>query len=646
MIDRFDKQRTVDVICMGRVAVDLYAEQIGANLDEATSFKRYLGGCAGNISVGCSRLGLRSSLLSCTGDDDMGLFIRKQLSKENVDQRLMSIVPNHLTGLVLLGVNPPDRFPLMFYRENCADMQISKNQCQEAVFANTKALVLTGNCLSTVQMRAVSDHALTCAKRSKTAIVLDIDYRPTLWGLMPKGDGETRYKASEQVSKYYQHVLPYCDLIVGTQEEICIAGGQDDVQTALRRIRELTAGLIVVKTGSAGCEMYPSAIDQPVSIEGYEVSVLNVLGAGDAFISGFLRGWLRGQSLLTCATYANACGAIAVSRHGCSPAMPSYEEMREFIAQYDDGINTSGWTKINQLHRHVGRGFDPDQPLYILAFDHRLQFESSCFVNAVKEVKIRQFKQHVYKGFLQVAKQQPFAAMLLDTTYGQEILNDANQQSMMIGVPIEMAGSLPVRWLGGKSLYQTLLSQPAHWFVKVMWHFHPDMDYAIRQQQLNQLSHLHQVCCQLGRQWMLEFVVPDEYSANALDVVTTIRRVYQNGIQPTWWKLAALTNRNDWLSVQSEILQNDSQARVILMGGQCKALECYQSRFSAAKDIDCVSGFAIGRSIFWQPWQDWCDDKISLQDVEMQVAANYQAFIDLWQKQQRVVNKDKSYVNA
>ncbi len=646
MSDRFDSKRSIDVICMGRVAVDLYAEQIGANLDEATSFKRYLGGCAGNVSVGCSRLGLQSSLLSCTGDDDMGLFLRNQLSKEGVDQRLMAIVPNHLTGLVLLGVNPPDRFPLMFYREQCADMQISANQCQEKDFVNAKAMMLTGNCLSSDEMRRVSEVALTCAKRSKTAIVLDIDYRPTLWGLMPKGDGETRYTSNEAVSQYYQRVLPYCDLIVGTEEEICIAGGHDDVMMSLHAIREFTSALIVMKTGAAGCQMYPQSIDQPVNIEGFDVEVLNVLGAGDAFISGFLRGWLRGQSLLTCATYANACGALAVSRHGCSPAIPSYDEMRQFISAYDSGVSDEDWSSINRLHQCIGQNFNPDTPMFVLAFDHRLQFESSCFVRAVLADKIRQFKEHVYKGFLQVAKQQPFAAMLLDPIYGQQSLIDANRQGMSIGVPIELAGSLPVRWLGGRSLYHTLLKQPAHWFVKVMWHFHPDMGYVLRQQQLNQLIHLHDVCCQLGRQWMLELIIPDEYAANVHDMVTTIRHVYQNHVYPTWWKLAPMSSLEDWMSIQTEMLHYDNQARIIMLGGQCRDIEHYQSAFKQAQDVDCVAGFAIGRSIFWQSWLDWCEGKITLEDVEVCTARNYQALIDLWQSQQRVSHRDESYVNA
>ena len=113
---RFDKSRPFDLICMGRVAVDFYADQIHSPLEHAQSFSRYLGGCAGSISVGTSRLGLKSAMFSCVGTDDMGVFLRNQLQFEGVDTSLLRSTPDHLTGLVVLGVSPPDRFPLIFYR--------------------------------------------------------------------------------------------------------------------------------------------------------------------------------------------------------------------------------------------------------------------------------------------------------------------------------------------------------------------------------------------------------------------------------------------------------------------------------------------------------------------------------------------------
>lgn len=647
MNKRYDESRSLDVISMGRVAVDLYSEQIGAGLDEASSFRRYLGGCAGNIAVGSSRLGLRSALLSCTGDDDMGRFLRKQLQHEGVDQALMATCPDHLTGLVLLGVNPPDHFPLIFYRDNCADMQIDSSQCDTDVFAQARAFLLTGTCLSTESMRQVSHHATALAKQQGCAVVLDIDYRPVLWGLTAKGDGENRYVKSERVSAELQALMPQCDVIVGTEEEYCIAGGSEHLDFALQAVRELSGAMLVVKRGDKGCQIFTHSLHQALEIHGFNVDVLNVLGAGDAFISGFLRGWLRGQSLTTCGIYANACGALAVSRHGCSTAIPSYDEMRAFIANHDQGLTLENRGLIKRLHARLDRSIDSTQPMLICAFDHRIQFESSCYVHAINKNSISAFKHQVYQGFLQVAQQHTHCAMILDSVYGERDLFDANQRGIDIGVPIELAGSMPVNWLGGESLYHTLLSQPKHWFVKVLWHFHPAMDYALRQQQMKRLIELNEVCCQLGRQWMLELIIPDDYPANGSDVCSIINQVYANALRPSWWKMAPLSSRDEWHLVAAAIHAQDALARIVLLGGNCRDISDYAPVFALAKQSESVTGFAIGRSVFWQAWVDWCEGTIELADVSTRVALRFEQLVEMWASATKPVSdKEKSYVKA
>ena len=326
----FATDREIDVICMGRVAVDLYAEQIGAALEDAETFRKYLGGCAGNIAVGSSRAGLKSAMFSCVGTDAMGKFLKQELVRENVDISQVSETNSHLTGLVLLGVNPPDRFPLIFYRENCADMQLHKQNVDACFLSLAKALLITGTGLSTDSMRSTTHHAVDLARFAGTRIIMDLDYRPVLWKLTAQGDGETRYQSSTLVSQHYQHMLPKCDLIVGTEEEIQIAGQSDNLAQALTNIRKFTQAPIVCKRGANGCQIYLHDLNAPISVPSYPTTVLNVLGAGDAFISGFMRGLLRGEDWETCARYGNAAGAIVVSRHGCAPAMPTFMEIRSY----------------------------------------------------------------------------------------------------------------------------------------------------------------------------------------------------------------------------------------------------------------------------------------------------------------------------
>jgi len=331
----FDSTRPLDVICMGRVAVDLYAEQINCSLNQASSFKKYLGGCAGNIAVGAARLGLKSAIFSCIGQDEMGIFLKRELQKEGVNVDLLTETVNHLTGLVLLGIQPPDHFPLMFYRNDCADMQIQMHSIQSSDLLQTKSLLITGTGLSTQAMRNTTMHVVRMARENETIVILDLDYRPVLWGLTSIGDGERRYYPSQEVSDHYQHILSFCDLLVGTEEEICIAGGNIDVSAALQQIRRLTAAPIVVKLGEKGSIVYFSDLDKPFRTRSFPVDVLNILGAGDGYMAGLLAGLLKGKSWEKATTYANASGALVVTRHGCAPAIPYEKELDYFIHHYD-----------------------------------------------------------------------------------------------------------------------------------------------------------------------------------------------------------------------------------------------------------------------------------------------------------------------
>jgi 5-dehydro-2-deoxygluconokinase len=182
-------------------------------------------------------------------------------------------------------------------------------------------------------MCTTTHHAVLSAKSVKTRVIFDLDYRPVLWGLTDIGDGETRFKISNAVSLHYQKILPLCDLIIGTEAEILIAGQTHSLKQALINIRSITSSPLVLKSGEQGCCIYLNDLSNPITAPAFPVNVLNVLGAGDAFMSGFLRGLLRGQSWETCAQYGNASGAIVVTRHGCAPAMPYFHEIETFITE-------------------------------------------------------------------------------------------------------------------------------------------------------------------------------------------------------------------------------------------------------------------------------------------------------------------------
>lgn len=196
-----DKQKKLDVICMGRIAVDLYGQQIGARLEDMSSFAKYLGGSSGNVAYGTAIQGLKSSMLARVGDEHMGRFIREELQRVGCDTSHLITDKERLTGLVILGIKDEDTFPLIFYRENCADMAITPDDFSEEYIASARCLAITGTHLSHPKTRAAVLKALEYAKRNGVKTAIDIDYRPVLWGLTSLGDGETRFIESDKVTE-------------------------------------------------------------------------------------------------------------------------------------------------------------------------------------------------------------------------------------------------------------------------------------------------------------------------------------------------------------------------------------------------------------------------------------------------------------
>jgi len=643
----FENRRSLDLICMGRVAVDLYAEQVHSPLEDAQSFRKYLGGCAGNTAVGTARLGLKSAMFSCVGTDDMGVYLRNTMEKEGVDTSLLRNSPEHLTALVLLGVSPPDRFPLIFYRENCADMQILPSDANPEIFKNAKALLITGTGLSTPSMREATRQAVKVAKESGCAVILDIDYRPVLWGLTDAGDGETRFVASKTVTQELQPFLAELDLIVGTEEEILIAGSESyetgTLESCLAAIRKQSSSTVVLKRGAEGCEVFSPESSTPISARSFPIEVLNILGAGDAFMSGFLRGWLRNENLETCALYGNACGALVVTRHGCSPASPSFAEIEYFISNFDNFSNLAQhphqtfWSKMNQLHlrTELRQPQNPERPVWeellILAYDHRTQFEDSCRENDLPLDLISTFKEQVYKGFQKVheANKNKGLAILIDLEYGQTILNNSADADCVIGVPIEKAGAFPLSWLKYGSLYQQLLERPVGWFVKVLWHFHTQMSPEEKEVQLSQLRKLNEVCTALKRKLMIELIIPEDFPEIGSSLGETMSEVYQAGISPFWWKFTALDTEKEWQNMTATLDKYDPDVGVIILGKNAP-IEQFKTWFSVARSTPHTCGFATGRSIFWEAWEQFADGKIKKTEIANAIAQRYQSVLNIW----------------
>ena len=628
--------RQLDVVTVGRSSVDLYGEQVGGRLEDMASFAKYVGGCPTNIAVGTARLGLRSALITRVGDEHMGRFIKEQCAREGVDVSGIVTDPQRLTALVILGIRDKDTFPLIFYRENCADAALSEADIDEELIARAKAVVVTGTHFSTATLDAASRKAMRLAKAHGGKVVLDIDYRPVLWGLTGHGLGEERFVASDEVTAHLKRILPECDLVVGTEEEIHIAGGSTDTMAAIRAVRQAAPeALIVVKRGPMGCTAFPAAIpagiDEGVSGPGFPVEGFNVLGAGDAFMSGFLRGWLRDLPLAECCRLANACGAFAVSRHGCAPAVPSWAELAGFLESGSEHHRLREDKALEQVHWATNRDREWPQVL-AFAFDHRAQFEELCARHGAGLDRIPHFKRLALSAAMMTADGRGDGGILLDGRFGQDALDQATGKGLWIGRPVELPGSRPLRFESGANLGCTLREWPAEHCVKCLVFYHPDDPAELRAEQERQVLILADACRRTGHDLLLE-VIPSKSAAPVDDrtLSRAITRFYELGVHPDWWKLPHPGSDAAWTGISGAIARHDPHCRGVLLLGLDAPESELVAAFAVARRHPVCKGFAIGRTIFGGPAEDWLARRINDQQAIQAMATAYRRLIDAWE---------------
>jgi 5-dehydro-2-deoxygluconokinase len=626
-------ERSLDVITLGRSSVDLYGEQVGGPLETMQSFAKYVGGCPTNIGVGTSRLGLKSAVITRVGDEPMGRFIRQTLAAEGVDVSQVSTDPERLTALVILGIRDSDTFPHIFYRENCADMAIEEDHIDPGFIASAKAIVVTGTHFSRPNVEAASRAAVRYARDACTSVVLDIDYRPVLWGLTGHEAGEERFVANEEVTRRLQSILPDCDLIVGTEEEVHITGGSTDTRQALLNIRELTAAVIALKRGPLGCVVYtgdiPEELEQGIKGPGFSVQVFNTLGAGDAFMSGLLRGWLRDEPWERCCHYANACGAMVVSRHGCAPAIPSWGEMILFIEQGSAVTPLRLDPTLNHIH-HATTRYGQWPEVCALAFDHRSQFEAIADRNGVDRKRISKFKDLVCEAAVRSSENVDNIGVIIDGRYGFESLARVTGSGAWVARPVELPGSRPLEFEAGDNVGLDLLSWPQEQIVKCLVFYHPDDMPDLRQQQEEKLQALYEACRITNHELLLEVIPPVDTDVTHDTMARALDNLYIRGIFPDWWKLPPQATREAWSQIAAVIEKHDSLCRGVVLLGLGATEDELKLGFELASGQPLCKGFAVGRSVFHSPAEQWFAGEIGDNEVIEQVEANYTRLVQLW----------------
>ena len=325
-----------DVLTIGRSSIDLYSQDIGAPFNDIKGFDAFVGGSPLNIAVGCARLGVDASLLSGVGDDKVGTFILNFLENEGVNTHCIPTIKGTRSSAVVLGIEPPDKFPLVYYRDNAADSQITIDDVIKAKINDYKIVLLNGTALNIEPTRSATFFAAEVADKNDIDVVLDLDFRADQWH---------DYRA---FGLTIRALLPKVKIAIGTEEEILAATMSStsqvtikdqqisapeikgDIDSSIQQLLALGIETLIVKRGSAGASIhYPDGSKKDVP--GFPVEILNVLGAGDAFASGFLYGILQDWDLYKSCRMGNASGAQVVTKKGCANFMPYLNESMSFI---------------------------------------------------------------------------------------------------------------------------------------------------------------------------------------------------------------------------------------------------------------------------------------------------------------------------
>ena len=308
-----------DVLTIGRVGIDLYPLQSNVALDKVEAFKKGIGGSPTNVAIAAARHGLRAAVITRTGIDPFGQFIKDELIRLGVSDEYVFGVKGLNTPVVFAEIFPPDNFPLYYYREPIApDLIIEPQELDLEAIKRAKIYWSTLTGLSEEPSRS-AHYAGWNARAAGALTVLDLDYRPTLW--------ESPAAASAQISKALEKV----SIVIGNLEECKLATSESDPDCVADALLSKGADIAVVKMGPIG--VLAKSHNETVIKLPHPIKVLNGLGAGDSFGGAFCYGLLEGWDLDRVITFANMAGAINASRSDCSTAMPTTQEVQSALAQ-------------------------------------------------------------------------------------------------------------------------------------------------------------------------------------------------------------------------------------------------------------------------------------------------------------------------
>lgn len=320
----FDASKPLDFVAVGRLCIDLNANEINRPMEETVTFTKYVGGSPANICIGMSRLGLKTAFIGKVADDQMGRFITGYLDREGIDASGVTVDrTGAVTGLAFTEIKSPTDCSILMYRDNVADLKLEAGEVREELIAGAKLLLISGTALAKSPSREAVFQSLDYAKRHGAVIAFDLDYRPYTW------------TSDEETAAYYNLAAEKCDIIIGTREEFNmmerLSGNptQDDHITAAKWFQH-SARIVIIKHGKDGSIAYTND-GASHRARSFPAKVVKTFGAGDSYAAGFLYGLMQGWEIPACMEFGSAAACIVISSHSCSDAMPKAPQVHDYI---------------------------------------------------------------------------------------------------------------------------------------------------------------------------------------------------------------------------------------------------------------------------------------------------------------------------
>lgn len=327
----FDESRPLDLVLLGRVAIDFnpaYNDQVKEEfkpLKKVHMFEMFLGGSPANITVGVTRHGLKAGFIGKVSDDQFGEYVVDYFNNIGVDTSHITKCKNgEKLGLTFTEMLSPSESSILMYRNCIADLQLHVDDIDEDYIKSAKAILISGTALAQSPSREAAIKAVLLAKRNNTRIIFDIDYRAYNW------------ENDDTISIYYSAVAKEADIIMGSREEFNLTeklikpGMTDEESAALWQ--SYHAKIVVIKHGMKGSTAY-TCDGQKFSIKPFPVEARKGFGGGDGYGSGFLYGLYSGWEIIDCLEFGSAEASMMVRSNNCSDSLPGPDEVRAFIKE-------------------------------------------------------------------------------------------------------------------------------------------------------------------------------------------------------------------------------------------------------------------------------------------------------------------------